>query len=75
MAKILANTFQNAKNALRQIQFEIKTNNCDRFLLKFTDEGLQKKKIVKRKKDKICFYEKFNKNKRVVADICKNSLL
>ena len=31
MAKILANTFENAKNALRQIEFQIKTNNYDRF--------------------------------------------
>lgn len=34
MAKILSNTFENAKNALRQIEFEIKTNNFDRFINK-----------------------------------------
>lgn len=36
MAKILSNTFENAKNALRKIEFEIKTNNCDRIDSKST---------------------------------------
>lgn len=47
MAKILANTFENAKNALRKIEFEIKTNNCDRFMTPIAEE---RGKLVKKKR-------------------------
>jgi hypothetical protein len=74
MAKILTNTFENEKNALRQIEFDIQSNKLEKYYLPKHANLQAKGMLVKKRKEKGQFYEELNSNKQVVADVGQKQL-